>query len=378
MVNPFSNIFGSFSKIGSFGKKSQSVLGIDIGSSSIKVVQLRKKGARAVLETYGELALGPYANLSIGRATSLGTDSLAVALTDLLKESSTTTKSASISIPLGSSLTTIIELPELKPKDMDSIVPIEARKYIPVPITEVSLDWWVVPKSQDRTLQTSGTAGVGTIPKVDVLIIAIHNNVIQRYQEVSSKSGIETSFLELEAFSTIRAVASADMTPVMIFDMGAASTKLYVAEHGIVKSSHTINRGSQDITIGLSKALDISTEKAEQLKRSVGLSTLPEHKQIAEIIMLTLEYIIDETRRVLVNYERKNNENVTKVILTGGGVLLNNFFPLVKTSFESEVIYANPFAKLETPAFLGKVLEQAGPEFAVSIGLALRKLQELN
>jgi type IV pilus assembly protein PilM len=362
------------SLFGSFNKKGQSVLGIDIGSSSIKVVQLRKKGARAVLETYGELALGPYANLSIGRATSLSSESISVALTDLLKESGTTTKSAGLSIPLGSSLTTIIELPNLGGKEMDAIIPIEARKYIPVPITEVSLDWWIIPKNHDR--DAPGTSGKGMIEKVDVLVIAIHNNVIQRYQEISGKSQVATSFLELEAFSTIRAVASGDITPIMIFDMGAASTKLYVVEHGVVKSSHTINRGSQDITVGLSKALDISTEKAEQLKRTVGLSPLPEHKQIAEVIMLTLEYVIDETRRVLVNYERKNNVNVTKVILTGGGVLLNNFFPLVKTSFESEVIYANPFTKLETPAFLGKILEQAGPEFTVAIGLALRKLQE--
>jgi type IV pilus assembly protein PilM len=369
MANFFQNLFGAFGN-----KGGQSVLGIDIGSSSIKVVQLRKKGARAVLETYGELALGPYANLSIGRATSLSSDSVAVALTDLLKESGTTTKSASISIPLGASLTTIIELPNLGAKEMEAIIPMEARKYIPVPITEVTLDWWIIPKSHDR--DTSNSAN--TISKTEVLVIAIHNNVIQRYQEISSKSAISTSFLELEAFSTIRAVASGDIAPVMIFDMGAASTKLYVVEHGVIKSSHTINRGSQDITIGLSKALDISTEKAEQLKRTVGLSVLPEHKQVAEIIMLTLEYVIDETRRVLINYERKNNVNVTKVILTGGGVLLSNFFPLVKTSFESEVIYANPFTKLETPAFLGKILEQAGPEFAVAIGLALRKLQELD
>ncbi len=369
MANFFTNLFGSF------GKKGQSVLGIDIGSSSIKVVQLRKQGARAVLETYGELSLGPYANLSIGRATSLSSDSIAAALTDLLKESGTTTKSASISIPLGSSLTTIIELPALGEKEMNAIVPIEARKYIPVPITEVSLDWWVVPKSHERESRPAANQP-SSIEKVDVLVIAIHNNVIQRYQEVSSRSGIVTSFLELEAFSTIRAVASQDIAPIMIFDMGAASTKLYVVEYGVIKSSHTINRGSQDITIGLSKALNISTEKAEQMKRTVGLSVLPEHKEVNEVIMLTLEYVIDETRRILVDYERKNNANVTKVILTGGGVLLNNFFPLVKTSFESEVIYANPFAKLETPAFLGKILEQAGPEFAVSIGLALRKLQE--
>ncbi len=356
-----------------FSKKGGSVLGIDLGSSSIKVVQLRKNGARAVLETYGELALGPYANLSIGRATSLSSESLSVALTDLLKEAATTTRTAGLSIPLGASLTTLIELPELPEKELNAVIPIEARKYIPVPISEVALDWWVIPKSKESFFLGGEKKEVGP-QKVEILIIAIHNTFLQKYQEIVNKTQLSSTFFELETFSTIRAVASQEIAPVMIFDMGAATTKLYVVDRGVVRSSHIIPRGSQDITIALSKSLDMSVEKAEQTKRTAGLTGDP---AVTEVIALTLEYILGEASRVLVAYEKKYSSNVGKIILTGGGVLLNGLFERAKETFQAEVIYTNPFSRLEAPAFLEPVLKRAGPEFAVSIGIALRKLQEM-
>jgi len=131
-----------------FSKKGQSVIGIDIGSSSIKIVQLRKKNGRAILETYGELALGPYSGVEIGRATSLPNEKLIEAIRDLMKESNVTTVSAGISIAAASSLLSFIRMPEMDPKQLATMIPIEARKYIPVPITEVALDWWILPKEE--------------------------------------------------------------------------------------------------------------------------------------------------------------------------------------------------------------------------------------
>src|SRR3989344_5085611 len=93
------------------GKKEQSVLGVDIGSSSLKVVQLRKDKGKAVLETYGELALGPYAGSAIGQATALSAEQIAETLRDLLRESKVTTKSAGVSIPFARSLLVLVELP---------------------------------------------------------------------------------------------------------------------------------------------------------------------------------------------------------------------------------------------------------------------------
>src|SRR3989344_596793 len=131
-----------------FDKSEPKALGIDIGSSAIKIVELKKKNGQAVLTTYGELALGPYAGFGVGQAVSLPTEKIAQALTDLMneKEVNVSTKSCGLSIPFSSSLMSVIEMPEVSAKQLSVMVPLEARKYIPVPISEVTLDWSVVPK----------------------------------------------------------------------------------------------------------------------------------------------------------------------------------------------------------------------------------------
>ena len=108
-------------------KKESSVLGIDIGSSAIKVVQVKKKRGRAVLETYGELALGPYAGTEVGRAASLPVEKVIEALKDILKESKCTSVSCGVSLPLSSSLITFITIPPVPEKQVGDVIAIEAR-----------------------------------------------------------------------------------------------------------------------------------------------------------------------------------------------------------------------------------------------------------
>jgi type IV pilus assembly protein PilM len=159
--------------------------------------------------------------------------------------------------------------------------------------------------------------------------------------------------------------------------MGARATKLYIVERGLLRASHIINRGSQDITLAISKSLSVSVNDAENMKRSYGLKGGPEYKELTEIITVNLDYIFYESNATLLNYQKKYMKNISKVILTGGGVLLKGFLDLAKVSFQTEIVYADPFGKLETPAFLAEQFKQAGPEFAVAIGCALRRLSEL-
>ena len=257
-----------------FGKKeSPSVVGVDIGSSAIKVVQIKKKSGQAVLETYGELALGPYGGASIGQAVNLPQDKVASALFDLMreKEVNITTTQAGISIPFGSSLMSVIEMPEVSQKQLEVMVPIEARKYIPVPVNEVMLDWSVIPKPSNPN-DDEDEDKKNALKRIDVLVVAIHNDTIARYQNIIQKAGLEPGFFEIEIFSTMRSVVDESLTPVMVMDMGAASTKLYIIERGIIRASHTVNRGAQDITSAIAQSLGLSIEKAEIMKREIGAS----------------------------------------------------------------------------------------------------------
>ena len=361
--------------LSSFFKKDVSVLGIDIGSSALKVVQVKKKHGRAVLETYGELALGPYATIEVGRAVSLPAEKMIEAIKDLMREAKTTTVQCGTALPLSASLITFVTIPQVPEKQIGEVVAIEARKYIPVPLNEVLLDYSVIPREEQYVTddETTKTEKQG----MEVLVVAIHNDYINDYQAIMSGSGLNPSFYEIEIFSSVRAIVDQGIATNMIIDMGARSTKLYIIERGVLRASHIINKGSQDITLAMSKALSITVSEAENMKRTYGLKGGPEYKELTEIITVNLDYMFYEANATLLNYQKKYSKNVSKVILTGGGVLLKGFIDLAKISFQTEVVYADPFGKLETPAFLADEFAEAGPEFAVAIGAALRRLSEL-
>lgn len=363
------SVMGQFSSASSGG----SVVGVDIGTSSIKVVQLKRKNGKAVLETYGALALGPYASLDVGAVTNLPDDKLSAALADVVRESGVTTHEGGFSIPATASLIFVIELPAgIDEKEFANIIPTEARKYIPVPITEVVLDYWVIPKREEALGDPTAQGGPA---KTEVLVAAIHNETISKYKEIVKKTDLATGFFEIEVFSGIRSTFAHELSPVMLLDVGASRTKVVIVEYGVVKAFHIINRGSQDITIALSKSLSIPFAKAEEMKREFGLFGSSLDKNVAEISKLSVDYILNESQSAILGYERKYQKSVSKVILTGGGAQLKGFFEAARTSFACEVELGNPFGKVEAPAFLENVLKTTGPEFSIAIGLALRHLQ---
>jgi len=366
--------------------QSESVIGIDIGSSAIKIVQLRKKAGRALLETYGEIALGPYAGIELGRATNLPLDRIKEALTDLLRESNVTTQNAGLSIPLASSLITLVEMPDIGEKRMAEMIPIEARRYIPVPISEVTLDWWIIPRKENTFVSPEDHASLSkskannsepSNKKVDVLLVAILNDALAKNKTIATELGLQDVFFEIELFSTTRSVLDPGIEPVMILDMGAGSTKLYLVEHGVMKDSHIINRGSQEITLSLAKSLSMPIGRAEEIKRTVGLSTDPSNKEVNEVISSGLDYVFAEANQVLLSFEKKYNRSISKVVLSGGGAVMRGFTEAAKVHFQSDIVSADPFSKVVTPAFLAPTLKAVGPEFAVAVGLALRKLSML-
>jgi type IV pilus assembly protein PilM len=359
-----------------------SVLGVDIGASSIKVVQLRASRGAAILETYGEIALGPYGGQPIGKAVKLSYEKTAEALTDLMKEANVTARKGGISIPFASSLVSVIELPKVDKEALKRIVPIEARKYIPVPISEVALDWFLIPEEEGDTSAFDRMEKESSRPRgQEVLLVAIHNATIENYQTLASDAGIAVEFYEIEIFSVVRSSLGHGIAPVLVVDLGAATTKLYVVERGVVRLTHLLTVGGQHMTEVLGRSLNWEFDKAERVKRERGLKdstaySTDENERIKTALLSTLTRIFSEVNRVLLSYGQRYNKNVSRVVFTGGGASLPGLYEEAKTSLQAEVEIADPFARTESPAFLADVLREIGPGFAVAVGLVLRKLKE--
>lgn len=377
MINLFKSFFSNI------GLKSDegSAIGVDIGTSAIKIVEIKKKSGKAMLETYGSISLGPYAGLDAGRVTNLPIDKIVEALKEVLKQSGVSDTKVAVSIPVQSSLIFTLELPsQIKESEMASIIPTEARKYIPVPITEVSLDYFTLPPREasfedmnipinDSNLKES------VVEKKNILVVATQNDAISKFRSIVSDASLSASFFEIEIFSSIRSNFEHELSPVLLIDFGASRTKLSIVEFGMIKSYHTINRGGADISDSIAKSLGIVFSEAEKMKKEFGFFENEANKTLADIIRIHIDYIFSEANNVMLSYEKKNEKVISKVIFTGGGSLLKGLQELAVTNFKGEVEIGHPFSKVNAPSFLEKVLENMGPEFAVSLGLALRKLQ---
>ncbi len=350
-------------------KKSASVIGVDIGSSSLKVVQLRRDRGVVVLETYGELALAPYSGGEAGQATNLPAEKIAETLRDLVREANVTTVDAGVSIPFSRSLLKLVTLPYRDdPEEQKTMIELEARKYIPVPVTEVQLDWFIVP--------VVGAEQAAAPTTIDVLLVAVHNDELSLLDGVVRGANLAASFYEIEIFSTIRAVVEEPVLPVLVLDIGASATKVYVVEHGVVAFSHNIPEGGQDVTRTIAAANGLQISKAEALKKEHGFGVPKENGYDKRTIELVFSRIFSEAQRAISQFEMAKNKKISSLVLTGGGGVTKELAAYAKTFFSVDVKVADPFAKTEAPEFMRPVLEAIGPEFAVAVGLALRKLEE--
>jgi len=357
---------------GQLGGKDQGVLGLDLGTSSFKVVQIKKDKEKAVLQTYGELSIGPYADKKAGQSVVLSEEKTIEAVTDLLKESNVKTKRAAVSIPLRASFVTTITLPMVAGKNIEEVIKLEARRYIPVPISETVFDWKLLPDDNNEEVDESSDDNVEKNQMVSVLLVAIHKDTVDQYKRIINKLGIELESFEIEIFSAVHSSLSREISPILVVDFGASTTKIAVVDHGMVRMVHTINKGSQDLTLAISHSLNIEFDRAEDMKKEIGLSSKPEHKEFVDVMKPILQYIFSEANRAIFDYQKKYKRVVSRIVLSGGGALLSGLTDEVVNNFGIETSNANPFSKTEFPAFLEPALTKTGPSFGVSVGLALR------
>lgn len=351
-----------------FFEKDRSVLGIDIGTSSLKIVQARKEKERAVLETYGELSSAAYGSKEIGRAAILMDEKVSEMIRDLKKEAGATASRGVVAMPLRYSFITVIEMPELSDKELREAIPYEARRYIPISISDVILDWWRIPpvESEDDSKK----------PTISILLVAVQREIVEKYRRILEGAGIEFLGFEVEVFSSSRLIGARLHQPHMFIDFGALSTKLSVSDAGIVRAVHHVDRASQQLTLALSQSLGIDFKRAEAMKKDLGVIQRPEAAGIRHTITPLLDSIFDEADRLRSNFRRKTGMTVEKTVLLGGGSLMPGLIDYAIEKLGIEVLLANPFNLFEYPIFLQSKLKEIAPVFSTAASLTLRIFQE--
>ncbi len=221
----FANLF---SGLASKGPDKNRVVGIDIGSSSMKIVEVVNRSNTLILTTYGEIQLGPYANHTVGESVTLDAKQEQQALVDILRESAVKAGTGVFAMPLSSSFVTTIHF-EAEPKeDLGPRVRVEARKYIPVPINEVTLDWAEISNGEKENKSR------------DILVAAIQNEALNRFKILMQFVNLKEPPTEIECFSTIRSTFNTEEKNIVVIDIGAVSAKLYIAKDGLLQRMHRV------------------------------------------------------------------------------------------------------------------------------------------
>ncbi len=352
----FGNLFSGLAKKGSDNR----VIGIDIGSSAIKVVEVEERGGVLTLTTYGELQLGPYASEEIGQSVTLEPKKEQQALVDVMRESAVKATNAVFAMPLASSFVTTINFNAEPNEDISSRVRVEARKYIPVPIGEVTLDWAEIDNATKKNTNNR-----------DVLVAAIQNEALSRIKVLMQFVNLKEPPTEIECFSAIRGVYKEEEKDIALIDMGAVSTKMYISRDGLLQRMHRVRAGGAIATKRVASALDLSFEEAELIKRRVK----KEDKEFTDVKRANhscYDRAWQEFRQVINEYEETLSTKIETVYLTGGGSLFPGTKTVVEDVLQKKVAYVNTFNKVAYPAFMEDMITELAPTFHIALGSALR------
>lgn len=335
-------------------------VGVDIGTSSIKIVELSRFGKGIKLNNYAQVKSADLGVNSLRvfneKNYLLFKDKAAQALRKTFRKADIKPKQVTFSLPDFSSFFTAFELPEMKKEEIEKAVRFRASKYIPVPLTNLAVDWKTVTKKPLR-----------------VLVVAIPKQALDQYKKLAEKVDLRQYSLEPEAFSIDRAFPREQGQVYCFVDIGVQSSTISISNGEGLRNSHGLDISGGKITQAIQRALDIPAEEAEILKREKGLAS--DSDELSEAILPVAESLAALVERTLEGVEEKaGGLKVDKIIVLGGSARIPGLIDYFRSRLEHKVELANPFAELDYPPKLDNTLEDMGSVFSVAIGAARRNL----
>ncbi len=345
----------------------QSYLGVDIGTTSIKMVEILK-GRRqpklqnyGILESYGHLErLNDAIQTSSLKIMEKETANLLKLLLDKLKIK---TRQAIASIPAFSAFVSLIEMPTMSEADTAKTVSFQIRQYIPLPASEVAIEWIKVGEREDESGFT----------KQQIVIISVPNEQVKKYQNIFKLAGLKLRALEMESLSLIRVLIGKDPTPTLIVDIGSRSTNIAAVDQGSLKYNYQTDFAGGSLTQAIAAGININIRRAEELKKQRGLLGAGGEYELSTLTLPFLDAIINEVKRARISYEKNQERKIERVILAGGGANLLGIDKYFEEQINLPIIIGNPFSKIEYPSRIEPVVKELGPSFSVAIGLGIKE-----
>jgi type IV pilus assembly protein PilM len=345
--------------MGLFSSSDNSYLGVDIGDSSLKLVELKKKGKKIYLSNYAFSE-----NVSDIKFTKIDdTVYLAKAINKVCKESNIKAKRVTASLPTFAVFSSIINLNNVEKKNMAEAVADEARKVIPLPLEEMKIDFKIMPAIPGADRANSRVFLTGSPKKL-----------VRKYIDIFKAADLELLNLETETFSLVRSLLGSDKSTVMIAEIGANSTDISIIKESIPVLNRSLEICGNTITHDLATAMGLDVVQAEQFKIDLSISEKG-NGELLPIIVKTIAPIVSEIEYMLDFFNMSNQGKVEKIILSGGGSMLTGLPEYLSEKLNLQVIVGDPFSRVVYAEELRPVINEVGPKLAVAVGLALRDIE---
>jgi type IV pilus assembly protein PilM len=362
-----------------------SYIGLDIGTSSIKLVEIVDRHKRLELVTYAQASM---ANLLLDQniPEETATRQVANVVAHMMDKAGTSSDIAVAALPSTIIFSSVLNLPDLPQAEMDKAVHFAARDIVPSNLDDMVLDWSridnkpVAPVGAPPVTSTADSAGKNAQARlsgnkeVPIFLTAASKQIVDRYLKVLSLVHLKVEALEVEMFPLARALLSGPADSALIIDMGDLATTFHIIDRGTPRVSHTIEFGGHQMTEALARALNSSYADAEKQKHVYGLSkdTPP---AMVEAMQLNLDVAVQKAKSLLQIYQQKEGRKISKSFLIGGGAGLRGLADFWSTALAMPTLIGNPWKGLTYPQPLEEKLKEIGPSYAVAVGLALRKLK---
>ncbi len=366
--------------MGFFSKKIDSVLGVDLGASSVKMVELKREKRQMHLVTYGYSE----GNLPVLKDDTEQRDMLAELLKKVALESKVTTKKAVASVPLSDIFSAIVRIPNVSEKDRAALIEREAQKFLPFALKDAVVDWKIIDSPRQKNSVPDESEAHKSferqqkkiITDISVLITAAPKNTVSRIADIFKRAGLELMSLETEAFALTRSLIGNDPTSVLIVDIGSARSNFFVVENMLPMMHRSMQLGGLNFTKALDAVLQVGLEKAEAMKSDFesGSNVLGETQGFPKIFENTIAPLIKEIRYTMNLYAtQQKGTHPERIVLTGGSSLLTHLDTYLSDMFSMKVFVGDPWARVWYPENVRPALFDIGTRFAVAVGLALRE-----
>ncbi|MGD8226478.1 MAG: type IV pilus assembly protein PilM [Desulfobacteraceae bacterium] len=356
-------------------KKNQ-LIGLDIGSHSIKLVEIEDSKKGRVLKNFGIIGL-PQNAIVEGSIKEM--EIVSSAIKNLLKHLRIKNKNVASSISGYSVIVKKISISQRSDAELEATIPDEAEQYIPFDISDVNLDYEVLPSAAGAKETEKGDKEGEKEEIMDIMLVAAKKDIVEDYVSLLQLSNLNPVVLDVDAFALQNAFEiSADETSgcYAIVNVGAEELGINAIKEGISIFTRDSSYGGSQITEAIMSKFDVSHEEADRIKLG-GVKMDQERAAMEEIFTSVVSGWVQEIKRALdflgTTYP---DESIEKIYVTGGSCRIPGFQKYLEMETDIPVEELNPFASLQISerVFDPKYLGYMAPQAAVAVGLALRSV----